>query len=81
MNCRICSSLFQEYLENTISQDLIDELKSKISECEKCRVCFKTYSLTIILSKKAEQPCSLSPEMMNKLRSMLIERFFPKQKP
>lgn len=78
MNCRICSSLFQEYLENTISQDLIDDLKNQISECEKCRVCFKTYSLTIILSKKAEQPCCLSPEMMNRLRAMLLARFFSK---
>jgi hypothetical protein len=42
MNCRICSSLFQEYLENTISQDLIDELKIQIELCDKCRVCFKT---------------------------------------
>jgi hypothetical protein len=80
MNCMICSSLFQEYMENTISQDLIDELKSKINECEKCRVCFKTYSLTIVLSRKAEQPCSLSPEMMTRLRAMLIERFFPNPK-
>ncbi len=78
MNCRICSSLFQQYLENTISQDLIDDLKNQNGECEKCRVCFKTYSLTIILSKKAEQPCCLSPEMMNRLRAMLLERFFPR---
>ncbi len=76
MNCRICSSLFQEYLENTISQDLIDELRSKIEQCEKCRVCFKTYMLTVQLSRKIEKPCCLSSEVMDRLRTMLIERFY-----
>jgi hypothetical protein len=77
MNCRICSSLFQEYLENTISQDLIDELKTQIELCDKCRVCFKTYTLTVQLSRKIEQPCCVSPEVIDRLRSMLLERFFP----
>ncbi|MCE5274585.1 MAG: zf-HC2 domain-containing protein [Syntrophaceae bacterium] len=76
MNCRICSSLFQEYLENTISQDLMDELRSHIELCERCRVCFKTYSLTIQLSGRIEQPCCVSPEAMDRLKAMLLQRFF-----
>jgi hypothetical protein len=76
MNCRICSSLFQDYLENTISQDLIDELRSQIDLCEKCRVCFKTYILTIQLSGKVDQPCCVRPEVMDRLRTMLLEKFF-----
>ncbi|HPI94142.1 MAG TPA: hypothetical protein PLT09_11310 [Deltaproteobacteria bacterium] len=76
MKCIICSSLFQDYLENTLSQDIIDELNEHFQFCDKCRVCFTTYSLTIKLSKRFEQPCCVSPESVDKLRTMLLERFF-----
>jgi hypothetical protein len=76
MKCIVCSSLFQDYLDNTLSQDIIDEMNSKFGFCEKCKICFKTYSLTIELSQKIKQPCCVSPEVVDKLRQMLIERFF-----
>jgi hypothetical protein len=76
MKCMICSSLFQDYLENTLSQDIIDEMNNNFQLCEKCKICFKTYSLTIRLSQKIEQPCCASPESVDKLRQLLIERFF-----
>ncbi len=79
MKCIICSSLFQDYLENTLSQDIIDEMNNNFQLCEKCKVCFKTYSLTIRLSQKIEQPCCVSPETMDKLRQMLIEKFFSRR--
>lgn len=76
MKCIVCSSLFQDYLENTLSQDIIDELDHHFQFCDKCRICFKTYSLTIKLSRKIEQPCCVSPESVDRLRTMLLERFF-----
>ena len=36
MKCIICSSLFQDYLENTLSQDIIDEMNNNFQLCEKC---------------------------------------------
>ena len=76
MKCIVCSSLFQDYLENNLSQDVIDEMNANFKICEKCKICFKTYSLTIELSQKIKQPCCVSPEVVDKLRQMLIERFF-----
>lgn len=76
MKCNICSSLFQDYMDNTLSQDIIDELNNSFQVCEKCRVCFRTYSLTIQLSHQAKEQCCASPESVDKLRRMLIERFF-----
>lgn len=76
MKCIVCSSLFQDYLDNTLSQDIIDEMNSKFGVCEKCKICFKTYSLTIELSHKMEQPCCVNPEVVDKLRQLLLERFF-----
>jgi len=76
MKCTICSSLFQDYLDNTLSQDIIDEMNHTFQLCEKCKICFKTYSLTIRLSQQVKQPCCVNPETVEKLRAILIERFF-----
>jgi len=76
MKCIVCSSLFQDYLENTLSQDIIDELNEHFKFCEKCRICFSTYSLTVKLSRKIEPPCCVSLEVVDKLRTMLFDRFF-----
>lgn len=76
MKCMICSSLFQDYMDNTLSQDIMDELNSNFQLCEKCRICFKTYSLTVELSHKAKAPCCASPESVDRLRRILMERFF-----
>lgn len=76
MKCMICSSLFQDYLEKTLSQDIIDELDHHFKLCEKCCTCFKTYTLTIRLSRTIDQPCCPSTEAVDRMKSMLIARFF-----
>jgi predicted anti-sigma-YlaC factor YlaD len=75
MKCIICSSLFQDYLDNTLSQDVMDELDHHFQFCERCRTRFKTYSLTIRLSRTIEQPCCPRPEIVEKMRTLLIQRF------
>ncbi len=79
MKCRICSSLFQDYLENTLSQDIIDEMNNTFKDCEKCKICFKTYSLTIRLSQKAKEPCCVDQRTVERLRDLLLERFFSRR--
>ncbi|HOJ15212.1 MAG TPA: hypothetical protein PLS81_11180 [Deltaproteobacteria bacterium] len=76
MKCLVCSSLFPDYMENCLSQDVIDELEHHFRFCEKCRVCFSTYRLTVMLSSKVEQPAAVSPESVERLTSLLIQRFF-----
>jgi predicted anti-sigma-YlaC factor YlaD len=78
MNCKICSALFQEYLENTLSEDLINELNNHLKVCEKCGIFFRTYSLTVTLSRQVEPPCCVSPEKIDRLMALLSERFLLK---
>ena len=78
MNCKICSALFQEYLDKTLSEELIYELENHLKICEQCNVFFKTYCLTVTLSRKIETPCCVSTEMMQRLTTLLHERLFPK---
>jgi predicted anti-sigma-YlaC factor YlaD len=78
MNCKICSKLLQEYLEDNISEDLMNELNNHLRECERCGIFFRTYSLTITLSRQTETPCCVSPEKIQRLTSLLYERLFSK---
>ncbi|MGC9324411.1 MAG: anti-sigma factor family protein [Desulfomonilia bacterium] len=74
MNCKLCSRLFQEYLEDTLPEEVIQELKIHLEMCERCRVFYRTYSLTVSLSSRVEQPCCPSTEMMERLTTLLCER-------
>lgn len=79
MNCKFCSALFQEFLEKSLSEELISELDGHMQICEKCRRSLRTYLLTIILSRKLNPPCSISTEKVDHLKQVLMERFFPKR--
>ncbi|HDP25873.1 MAG TPA: hypothetical protein ENN34_10580 [Deltaproteobacteria bacterium] len=74
MNCMLCSKLFQEYLDNTLSEELIHELNLHMEHCSRCRVFFRTYSLTVTLSRKVEQPCCPSEETMERLTALLCDK-------
>ncbi len=76
MKCMVCSSLFPDYLENTLSQDVIDELEHHFTFCDRCRICFSTYRLTVRLSRTVEEPCSVNPDSVRRLTSFLLDRFF-----
>jgi len=78
MNCRICSKLLQEYLEDSLSEELISDLNAHFKQCPHCAVFFRTYSLTVTLSQRVETPCCVSSEKIKALTSLLHERLFPK---
>ncbi|HOO44986.1 MAG TPA: zf-HC2 domain-containing protein [Deltaproteobacteria bacterium] len=78
MNCRICARLLQEYLEDSLSEELINELNTHLKQCRRCEIFFRTYSLTVTLSQRVETPCCVSSEKIKELTSLLHERLFPK---
>ncbi len=78
MNCRICCNLFQELLENSLCEELIVEINDHMQTCRHCRTSLKTYTLTISLSQKADPPCCVSDEKVERLKKMLMERFLAK---
>jgi hypothetical protein len=63
-------------MENNLPQDVIDELDHHFTFSDRCKVCFSTYRLTVMLSRKVEQPSCVSPESVEKLTSMLMQRLF-----
>jgi len=79
MNCKICSTLFQEFLERSLCEELIAELDSHMQACGKCRASLRTYKLTILLSQKVDPPCCVKPEAVDRLKKILLQRFFAKE--
>ena len=74
MNCKLCSALFQEFLEDSPSEELIVEVQDHIRTCSKCRVSLRTYTLTVTLSRKVDPPCCVSPETLDRLKKIIRER-------
>ncbi len=74
MNCKLCADLLHEYVERTLSPEMIEDLNRHLERCEACRVFVKTYMLTVTLSRNVETPCCVSPEMFDRLRTILIDR-------
>lgn len=75
MNCKLCSALFQEFLENSLSEELIVEVQNHVRTCSKCRVSLRTYTVTITLSRKADPPCCVSSETLDRLKKIIRENF------
>jgi predicted anti-sigma-YlaC factor YlaD len=74
MNCKLCSALFQEFLDNSLSEELIVEVQDHVRTCHKCRISLRTYSLTVSLSQKVDPPCCLSPQTLERLKKAIREK-------
>ena len=79
MNCKICSALFQDFLEKSLCEELISEVDHHLKDCPRCRASIRTYSLTIVLSGKADPPCCVSNDKLDELKKILLARFCSKK--
>ena len=78
MNCKRYAALLHEFVDHTLPQEILDDITDHMETCEHCKVFFKTYSLTITLSRRAETPCRVTPEQIDRLKSLLINRLLDK---
>lgn len=78
MNCKHYASLLHEFVDHTLPQEILDDINAHLETCERCKVFFKTYSLTITLSRQAESTCCVTPEQIDRLKTLLINRLLDK---
>ena len=71
-------ALLNEFVDCTLPQDLQNDIHAHMDSCPRCKVFFKTYSLTISLSRRAETTCKVTPEQFARLKSVLISRLLDK---
>lgn len=74
MNCKRYMAMLEEFVDVSLPPEIRADVQAHMDTCEHCKVFFKTYSLTITLSRQAETPCCVTPEQVDRLKSMLISR-------
>ena len=74
MNCKSCVNLLLEYQDGCLDREICSEFEEHLQSCAKCRALMRTYRLTVSLSAKTK-PCeALTPEMLERLRNLVISR-------
>ncbi len=78
MTCKRYLALLNEYVECTLPQEVQDDIRAHMETCPRCRVFYRTYSLTISLSRRAESTCCISDDQVDRLRTLLVSRLCKK---
>jgi anti-sigma factor RsiW len=73
MTCRDAIALFADYLESTLSDDVLAALEAHLHDCPPCQAYLRTYRRTQELAS-AEARVEMPPEMKARLREFLLER-------
>ncbi|MFY9398516.1 MAG: hypothetical protein WAR22_09165 [Desulfomonilia bacterium] len=76
MNCKLCSALFQEFLDESLSEELVTQVQDHVRICRKCSISLRTYTLTVSLSQKVDLPSCLSPQTIERLKKAIREKLF-----
>jgi hypothetical protein len=78
VNCKRYLALLHEFVDCTLPQDIQNDIHAHMEACPRCKVFFKTYTMTITLSRKAENTCSISEDQFDRLRDLLASKLCKK---
>ena len=70
-NCNHYLKLLCEYVDSELSEDLHDDFKSHVESCEKCWKMFRTYNITVTLSRKTRDIQTVSTEQVERLCTII----------
>jgi len=73
VNCREAIALMGEFLEATLTPELVAELEAHLHDCPPCQAYLATYKRTRELAGRAER-VPMPEEMQRRLREFLIAR-------
>jgi anti-sigma factor RsiW len=71
MNCKAAISVLAEFLEQSLSVDLVGALEEHLADCAPCRAYLATYRRTVALTGRAEG-VKMPHEMKTRLRQLLL---------
>jgi hypothetical protein len=72
--CNHYLKLLGEYVDSELSEDLHSDFKSHIESCETCWKMFRTYNITVTLSKKTRDIQIVSTEQVERLCTIISSR-------
>ncbi len=71
--------LLCEYVDSELSEDLHGEFKSHVESCETCWKMFRTYNLTVTLSRKTRDIHTVTSEQVERLCTIISSRMCSKK--
>jgi hypothetical protein len=77
--CNHYMKLLCEYVDSELSEDLHGDFKNHIESCEKCWKTFRTYNITVTLSKKTRDIHTVSAEQIERLCLIISSRICKKK--
>jgi anti-sigma factor RsiW len=72
MNCKDAIGVLADFLEQSLSPEVLAELERHLDDCAPCRAYLETYRKTVELTGRAEQ-VEMPEEMKARLRSLLLD--------
>ena len=72
MTCRDAIAVLADFLEHTLSPELLASFEAHLADCVPCRAYLATYRKTVALTGRAEG-IEMPPEMRARLRSLLLD--------
>jgi len=72
MNCKDAIGVLADFLEQSLSPEVLAELERHLADCGPCRAYLETYRKTVELTGRAEQ-IEMPEEMKARLRSLLLD--------
>jgi len=77
--CRDYIKLFDDYVDKELSEEIQQDFKEHIQSCRKCWSLFRTYNLTVTLSRKTRHSCMISTDQIQSLCSILCTKLTQKE--
>ena len=84
MTCQEFIAVLGEYLEMTVTPDMLTELEEHLASCPPCQAYLRTYRRTRDVTSAAERdrlPPAMPPEMKTRLRAFLLAQLLREDRP
>jgi anti-sigma factor RsiW len=72
MNCKDVIGVLADFLDQSLSPEVLAELERHVGDCAPCRAYLETYRKTVELTGRAEH-VEMPAEMKARLRSLLLD--------
>ena len=82
MNCKEFIELLSDYIELTVTPEMVASLEAHLAGCVPCQAYLKTYRRTqeiVAASERASLPPAMPAEMKTRLRAFLLAELLPKE--
>jgi len=73
MTCKDAIGVLADFLEQSLSPELLAELERHLADCAPCRAYLETYRKTVELTGRAGH-VEMPAEMKSRLRSLLLDQ-------